>query len=288
MMKTLIGKNNYLFLQNDSNKELEVHNDNLSLVKSNFYLKYEKYISKYLLIVFPNKSFVHKEFLPDKFNLKYRPALDAYQSYFKDHLLDMYPHLNGLDTFYKTDTHMNFHGACVVYSVGMDKIRKLFQLPVESISITIQRKNCTLSELNIGLGDLTWEMNLGNQVLEDRMDTYYYTDDIDMIFMKYIVDRHNENLSFLDYNLINLTHELDGRIVNWEIVSKFILHSKNSAVSLQKKIIIFYDSFLLSSIPLWMKTFSEIYFIKNNFNPELIERIQPDYIFEFRVERFLS
>jgi hypothetical protein len=287
-MKTLIGKNNYLFLQNDSNKELEVHNDNLSLVKSNFHLKYEKYISKYLLIVFPNKSLVHKDFLPDKFNLRYRPAFDTYQQYFKEHLLDMYPYLNGLDTFYKTDTHMNFHGACVVYSITMDKIRKLFQLPVESISIVIQRKDCILSELNIGLGDLTWEMNLGNQVLEDRMDTYYYTDDIKMIFMNYIVDQQNKELVFLDYDLVNHTQEMNGRIVDWDIVSKFILHSKNNAVMFEKKILIFYDSFLLSSLPLWMKTFNEVYFIKNSFNPDLVEKIKPDYIFEFRVERFLS
>jgi hypothetical protein len=287
-MKTLIGKNNYLFLQNDSNKELEVHNDNLYLVKSDFHLKYEKYISNYLLIVFPNKSLVHKDFLPDRFNLQYRPAFNAYQRYFKDHILDMYPHLNGLDTFYKTDTHMNFHGACVTYGVAMEKIRNLFQLPIESISIIIQKKDCTLSELNIGLGDLTWEVNLGNQILQDRMDAYYYTDDIEMVFMKYIVDQNNKELSFLDYNLKNHTPELNGRLVDWEIVSKFILHSKNNKVALQKKIIVFYDSFLLSSMPLWMKTFNEVYFIKNNFDPILIERIKPDYIFEFRVERFLS
>ena len=44
MSKTLIGKENYLFLQNDSSQELKVHNENLDLVVNNLYLKYsEKY-----------------------------------------------------------------------------------------------------------------------------------------------------------------------------------------------------------------------------------------------------
>jgi len=48
MNKTLIGKNGYLFLQNDCAKELNVHNDNLCLVKSNFYKKYESIKNKFL------------------------------------------------------------------------------------------------------------------------------------------------------------------------------------------------------------------------------------------------
>ena len=48
MDKTLIGKNGYLFLQNDSAKELEVHNDNLCLVKPNFYKKPDPMIMHYI------------------------------------------------------------------------------------------------------------------------------------------------------------------------------------------------------------------------------------------------
>jgi len=33
--------------------------------------------------------------------------------------------------------------------------------------------------------------------------------------------------------------------------------------------------------------FSEVYMIKSAFNNKIIEKINPDYIFEFRVERFL-
>ena len=61
--KTLIGKENYLFLQNDSGQELKIHNENLDLVADNFYLKYSENINKYLLVVFPNKSLIHKKYL---------------------------------------------------------------------------------------------------------------------------------------------------------------------------------------------------------------------------------
>jgi hypothetical protein len=38
---------------------------------------------------------------------------------------------------------------------------------------------------------------------------------------------------------------------------------------------------------LFIYTLSETYIVKNTFNEELIEKIKPDYIFEFRAERFL-
>ena len=54
MDKTLIGKNGYLFLQNDSCRELDVHCNNLCLVNDNFYIKYDKY--KY--IGYPNWNII--------------------------------------------------------------------------------------------------------------------------------------------------------------------------------------------------------------------------------------
>ena len=59
--KTLIGKNHWLFLQNDSAKELEVHNNNLCLVDDSFYHKYANTKHKYFLTVFPNKSYLYKQ-----------------------------------------------------------------------------------------------------------------------------------------------------------------------------------------------------------------------------------
>ena len=53
------------------------------------------------------------------------------------------------------------------------------------------------------------------------------------------------------------------------------------------KVLIFYDSFLLNMIPIYIELFNEVYLIKKVYNNELIQLINPDYIFEFRVERFL-
>ena len=51
--------------------------------------------------------------------------------------------------------------------------------------------------------------------------------------------------------------------------------------------LIFYDSFLLPMLSVYLNMCREVYMSKNSYSPELINVIQPDYIFEFRVERFL-
>ena len=53
------------------------------------------------------------------------------------------------------------------------------------------------------------------------------------------------------------------------------------------RVIIFYDSFLISTLYLYLKMFNEVYLIKTGYNPKFIKQLKPDYTFEFRVERFL-
>ncbi len=287
-MKTLIGKNDYLFLQNDSNRELEVHNNNLYLVREDFYVPLEKYIHKYLLIVFPDKSLVHKKYLPDGFDAKYRPGFDKYKAYLKDHILDLYSYLKDEDSFYKTDTHMNLNGACISYGVVLEKIKELFDFNIEErVNVRLEKKECELNELHLALGDLTWEMNLGDQTLANKLDTYYFSGDVESILYLYKLNENDKKISIVDYDLNNCTHLFVGNVIDWNVVSNYIIHSKNEEIKEKKRILIFYDSFLLSSLSLWMRTFNEIYFVKNTFNAELVEKINPDYIFEFRVERFL-
>lgn len=82
MNKTLIGKDNYLFLINDSAKELEIHCDNLDLVSSSSFNKYQ--FDNFCLVVFPNKSLICKNYLPDGYDVKYRPGLCKYKTVFGD------------------------------------------------------------------------------------------------------------------------------------------------------------------------------------------------------------
>jgi hypothetical protein len=53
------------------------------------------------------------------------------------------------------------------------------------------------------------------------------------------------------------------------------------------KVIVFYDSFLISTMYLYLKMFAEVYLIKDMYNVKLIEKLKVDFVFEFRVERFL-
>jgi hypothetical protein len=145
-------------------------------------------------------------------------------------------------------------------------------------------KDIELSSLNIGIGDLTWGCNLGNQQLDFKNDNYYYSDDIEDFYMKYTI-KNNDKYIFYNYELENKNEELENKIVDWNIISKYIIYKNN--IDKKNKVIIFYDSFLLSILPLYMELFKDVYMIKNIYNNELIDLIKPDYVFEFRVERFL-
>jgi hypothetical protein len=294
MNKTLIGKKNYLFLQNDSAKELEVHNNNLCLVNKKFLKRYEKNKNRFLLIVLPNKSFVYKSYLPDNYNLIYRPGFNEYKEYLNEHILDGYEFLKDIDnSYYKTDTHINLNGNYIIYLNFIDKINNLFNLNISKKEIPLLSVECdSLSKLNKGIGDLTWETNLGNQILEDISDKYYYfenTFDLEEFYMSYKITNDSKiKLYYINNNMLIDETELNiNKIVDWNIVSKYIFYKKNDHVQNNLKILIFYDSFLLSIMPIYFNLFNEVYFSKTIYNNDLIEVIDPDYVFEFRCERFL-
>ena len=287
MFKTLIGKNGYLFLQNDDAKELIVHNSNLLLCNSNLEDRYYNTKSKFLLIVIPNKCYVYKQFLPEPFDLKYRPALDKYKNSLHSHLLDCYDFLqNEDDVYYKTDTHINLKGNYIIYNKFIEKIATLFNIEIIPEIITIDKHQMTsLNECGVGIGDLTWSSNLGDQTLTDTTDTYYFSNDCHPFYMKYKIIS-NSSIRFLNKQLIDETLLHENEIVTWDIISNYIIYNQNLQAT-PLKILIFYDSFLLSILPMYLTMFKEIYLSKSVYSNELIERIKPDYIFEFRCERFL-
>jgi hypothetical protein len=285
--KTLIGKNGYLFLINDSCKELEVHCNNLNLVNNEDLTKYT--FDNFLLIVIPNKSLIYKDYLPDNYDIKYRPALEIYKNKLKEKLLDCYKYLkNEENTYYKTDTHINFKGNYIIYSKFIKKINKLYNLNLIPKKINIDHKICKLNQLNYGIGDLTWPSNLGNQQLDDINDVFYYSNDIIEFYNIYKI-KNNKEIRFLTYKLEDMTNQLENEteFAHWNIISKYIIYKKNNHIKNKKKVLIFYDSFLLNAIPLYIDLFYEVYMIKTIYNNNLIKLINPDFVFEFRVERFL-
>lgn len=282
--KTLIGKNNYLFLINDSSKELEVHCNNLNLVEDKELKRYN--FKNYCLIVFPNKSFIYKDYLPENYSVKYRPALDTYIKVLLDKLIDTYNVLkNEKDIYYKTDTHINIKGSYIVYKYFIEELNKIYKLYIKPKKILILSKKCILSELQLGIGDLLWKQNLGEQIIKDHTDTFYYSNEIKYIYCTHKI-QISDKIKILNKDLIEQNNKLEDSIIDWNILTNYILYQKNISDN-KYKVLIFYDSFLCSTLSLYLELFEEVYMIKSIYNNNDINIINPDYVFEFRVERFL-
>jgi hypothetical protein len=291
MNKTLIGKNDYLFLINDSCKELEIHNNNTCLVDKNFYLRYENIKEKMLFVVFPNKSFIYSQFLPDIYKLKYRSGFDMYKQYFGNHIMDGYDILKNIDdTYFKTDTHINNNGGLIIYNSFIDKANELFNFNIPNKKYTLTKEIVgSLSELGLGIGDLTLANNLGSQQLNCKKDTYYTINESSQLYMKYVFYNNSQIRLLLKQgeSLIDCTMNCLNTTLDWDKLGTYILFKKNDTINSKHKIVIFYDSFLTSTLQLYMELFYEVYFIKSIYDNAIINLINPDYVFEFRVERFL-
>jgi len=277
MNKTLIGKNGILFLHNDSAKELDVHCNNLNLIQDATLSRYT--FNNFFIFVYPNKSLIYKDYLPDGYICKYRPAFDIYKNKFNNNIFDLYEILkNETDVYYKTDTHINFKGNYIVYKYFIDILNS--RLNLNLIPKEIDLKMCEL-----GGADLTCVENLGQQQLSSKQDNYYFSHDCPGFYSEYIIKNDND-IRFLNYNLIDITYSLEDTLCVWNTLSNYIVYKKNDK-KVPLKVVVFHDSFFISTIPLYLDLFDEIYLIKNSYNNDLINLINPNVVLEFRVERFL-
>jgi hypothetical protein len=297
MHKTLVGKDTNLFLLNDSHRELDIHCNNLNLVKDKTFSRY--CLENFLLIVFPDKSVIYKDYLPDNFVSKYRPALHDYTKVFKNKLIDTYEVLkNEPNIYYKTDTHINMKGAYIVYKHFLNKINEIYNLHFEGEQIEMQSIECFLKDAklaNNSLGDLLHVEILDEYLLphqmkdENTMELFYYSNDIEYIYTNHIIQK-DDTLRILNKEFEDKNEDLCGSIVDWHILSNYILYRNNGNNENNEKhykVIIFYDSFLSSTLDLYLKLFKEVYMIKDVYSEKYIDHVKPDYVFEFRVERFL-
>lgn len=288
-VKTLVGKKNVLFLINDSSNEIEKHvnteikGGNIQII--NIYKSFENFF----LFVYPDKSIIYQEFLSDDFSNKklHRNIFNDYKHHLGDHCVDLLHDLKSeTDVYYKTDTHINLKGGYIVYNffVKFLKLKLNINIPKLEITNLSMKKVSNLSSLHQGIGDLTWNFNKCDVILTDITDNFYYDEVNELKY--YSTIPKNSSIRLLEYNtLLDITEKYENCIFGWEIASDYILYSKNSSNDL--KVLVFYDSFLLQSIYLYYHLFKEIYFIKSCFLIEYINLIKPDFIFEFRIERFL-
>lgn len=285
--KTLIGKNNILFLINDLNEELEVLCNNKLKVHDITLSRYS--FDNFFLFVYPNKSLIYKEYLPDEYNntKNYRPALDIYKNKLLNNIYDLYEILkNEDDIYYKTDTHINVKGNYIVYKFVIEIINSRLNTNIIPKTINLSVKKCNLITLGLGIGDLTWKSNLGQQVLQDVSDNFYFTDETSWFYCSYKIQEES-NIKFLNNELMDETSTLKDKTADWNIISNYIINVKNTN-KIPLKIIIFYDSFLLNVLPLYFDLFNEVFLLKKYYSNDIIKLINPDYVFEFRIERFLT
>lgn len=283
--KTIIGSDGYLFLSTEV--QLQKQETPPDTIK-HFEFKYLPYLYKTLLIVFPSKCCICHNFLQDSeiSTILERKKLTAASNIFDDHFVYDNTIFDSTD-YYKTDSHMNLKGCLKVFNLFVSQFSNFFfTLPSLDLSGLQSKTVTSLSVLGQAIGDLTWPSNLGNQNLQTQEDVYYSIPSCEQIYMVKKVNK-NDKLRILSYELVDETEQFDNQVIEWSnIISPKILFQRNENCN-TARVVIFYDSFLLSTLHLYLNLFHEVYLIKNVFSSQLIDNINPHFVFEFRTERFL-
>ena len=281
--KVLMGKDNYLFLINDSANSLNRHTKNCN--PPNVINNKIKKKKNYFIIIFPDKEIICEKFLPNNLKIKYRSHLDIHKKILHDNVIDPTKILEPTD-YYKTDSHINGKGSLKVYKFFIEYLNKVFNTNIKGENIKLEKiETASLHSMGKGIGDLTWESNKGNLLLNDISDIYYSLPEEYNFYMTWY-SKNDKRFKILNSQLIDTSDKHHGW-VSWNLISTSILYNKSENAVIDKKVIFFYDSFLLQSIGLYKDIFKELYLIKNVINPNIINKIKPDFIFEFRAERFL-
>lgn len=285
-IKTLFGKDDYLFLINDASKSLENHCKNITLFNINSIKIYDKYIKsgKILFFMLPDKEIICRDYLPNIYKILNRDKMNYYKLIFFDLFYDS-TELFDLNDYEKTDTHINLKGMLKFYNETCKIISKKLNINIKTRVFDIKMKEV------IGNGDLIQGVNIGTNIAKKIKENYYYIDEdisiFNTIYSKEKIYNKNNNIKLLDKNLKNISDNYHGKLLYWDDIKYLIIYSKNKNINNNIKVVIFYDSFLASTLNLYTELFNEVYMIKSIFCEKFIEYINPDFVLEFRIERFL-
>lgn len=327
--KTLVGKNGYLFLINDSNRFIEnTFNPCYNFTKKDYSkLPYYKLITtpnlktqnncKLNIIIIPGKPIIQKQYLPSSFinNNTCNQNINVNRTNFKiysEKINDLslsnsninkifdYTNLLNENDYYKTDTHINLLGILKILKHAFNEFNNITQY-LSDLSI-LCKSDIKLRELNIGLGDLTWDSNIlennDKQKIQNMTDNYYYLPSITSLYPNAIIKQYckinNLNITlFENYNFNNKYNITNKDIFNWDLIHNkicVIKHNNNDYLN-DKNVLIYYDSNLIHYLPILFKLFKTLVIIKSRFNMEITNNITRifniNYIYEFVIEKFL-
>ena len=286
--KSLIIKNNYFILQNDSNKGYEKYINNTNFSLSN---RFSKLPTNYFCLLYPDKHIILKNLLP---NYKVNINNNLFKSIYNERIFFNTTIVDKSD-YYKYDTHMNLKGTLKLFKEFINMINETSLF--DKISVSLQESELKIEHKHpqewYCYGDLLWDINIDqnkiqninfeNEVVYSTLDEYIYTNTYNKIINKY------KSFSIIDkVSLQEIIIDKDAE-VNWQIISKYILRNINKDnFDNDKTVLIYYDSFSCSLIPVLFKTFKECVMIKDvfNYNNNIIKKFKPDLIFDLSVLRF--
>jgi hypothetical protein len=267
-LKFLVGKNDWLYLDNDTNRTLDQITGNLvfdpkklfkwKLILETRYSFLKAQGIEYFFLVAPNKECIYSEDLPDNIKISEQRTIKQLSNYISsskilpdDFLLypieELITARSNRLTYPKGDTHWTFYGAYIAYQAMARRIAKQIDLNI------IDESKINFEEIYIS-GDLAEKIPGYPPYLDYKMNC-------------------KKSSQCVYNNLVNNT----GRLTIWE----------NSHKNLPKAVL-FHDSFSLTMFEFWAESFSRLVTVQQpNLDYEIIAQEQPDLVISEQVERFL-
>lgn len=264
-VKVLVGKEDWLFLQNDTNRVVEQNSGTLKLTENQI----KKWIRtlearvailknrgiNYYFLIAPNKESVYPEYLPDDYKISDDRVVYQLINASKPYNLPLY-YPADIFKLYKSeyqlypsgDTHWNGIGGFIAYEYLMNVIKKDFTINIlDWEQFEIVEKEMFLDLSNKLTPPRTSILSLGT-IKQPRAQIIY-----------------------------------DNRGIN----SGRMRVGVNKNTSLPTAVI-FHDSFIEIMIPFLMESFGKVYLLHTPcVDYDLIEKINPDIVISEMVERFL-
>ena len=274
LRKCVKGKDNYLFLINDTNDELRQHFDKnyespFSRKKS---LKVQQIKKEYLdnigisffSFCIPDKSIICKDFLPFKVEYIYRDIEHRHD------IIDLKCDELQPKHYSKSDTHTNYEGGKLLSYKILNHIDSSFK--ISDFENLIQNSNEIIIDTYYDLcSPLNWSYSFA-----------------ELTRLRYSGNFKRNSKSYKPLYLEDLSQNIPKK---FEVVNKSKSQwFKNNESFSKLRVLIFHDSTMIFLKNYLSFYFQEIflYWDHGTFNKDLIDWFNPDLILEIRIERFIG